>query len=116
MNKTDETLKLAMEALNTTESDCGSRAWEREQEAITAIKQALAAPVQEPEHLQQGVDALVSAAGTALEVLEKHRQIKGEAPMGMLGVRAIEELKEAFGLLHPQDDYEPPAQPAVPDV
>jgi hypothetical protein len=36
--------------------------------------------------------------------------------MGMLGVRAIEELKEAFGLLHPQDDYEPPAQPAVPDV
>ena len=74
------------------------------------------APVREPEHLQQGVDALVSAAGTALEVLEKHRQIKGEAPMGMLGVRAIEELKEAFGLLHPQDDYEPPAQPAVPDV
>jgi hypothetical protein len=113
MNKTDETLKLAMEALNTTESDCGSRAWEREQEAITAIKQALAAPVQEPEHLQQGVDALVSAAGTALEVLEKHRQIKGEAPMGMLGVRAIEELKEAFGLLHPQDDCEPPAQPAT---
>jgi hypothetical protein len=74
------------------------------------------APVQKPEHLQQGVDALVSAAGTALEVLEKHRQIKGEAPMGMLGVRAIEELKEAFGLLHPQDDCEPPAQPAVPDA
>ncbi len=74
------------------------------------------APVQKPEHLQQGVDALVSAAGTALEVLEKHRQIKGETPMGMLGVRAIEELKEAFGLLHPHDDYEPPAQPAVPDV
>jgi hypothetical protein len=45
----EATLKLAMEALNTTESDCGSRAWEREQEAITAIKQALAAPtVQEP--------------------------------------------------------------------
>jgi hypothetical protein len=44
----DEALKLALEALNTTESDCGSRAWEREQEAITAIKQALSAPVQEP--------------------------------------------------------------------
>jgi hypothetical protein len=87
--------------------------------AVTAMLHtptAQSAPVQEPEHLQQGVDALVSAAGTALEVLEKHRQIKGEAPMGMLGVRAIEELKEAFGLLHPQDDYEPPAQPAVPDV
>jgi hypothetical protein len=38
----DETLKLALEALNTTESDCGGRAWEREQEAITAIKEALA--------------------------------------------------------------------------
>jgi len=38
----DEALKLALEALNTTESDCGSRAWEREQEAITAIKEALA--------------------------------------------------------------------------
>jgi hypothetical protein len=34
MNITD-TLKLAREALTTTESDCGSRAWEREQEAIT---------------------------------------------------------------------------------
>ena len=67
--------------------------------------------VQEPEHLQQGVDALVSAAGTALEVLEKHRQMKGEAPMGMLGVRAMEELKKAFRLLYPQDDYEPPAAP-----
>jgi len=33
--------KLALEALNTTESDCGSRAWEREQEAITALRQAL---------------------------------------------------------------------------
>jgi hypothetical protein len=38
----DEALRLALEALNTTESDCGSRAWEREQEAITAIKEALA--------------------------------------------------------------------------
>jgi hypothetical protein len=38
----DEALDLALEALNTTESDCGSRAWDREQEAITAIKQARA--------------------------------------------------------------------------
>ena len=38
---TKEALKLALEALNTTESDCGSRAWEREQEAIIAIKEAL---------------------------------------------------------------------------
>jgi hypothetical protein len=33
--------------------------------------------------------------------------------MGMLGVRAMEELKEAFRLLYPQDDYEPPAAPTV---
>lgn len=40
MSKT--AMKLALEALNTTESDCGSRAWEREQEAITALQEALA--------------------------------------------------------------------------
>ena len=39
-----EALKLALEALNATESDCGGRAFEREQEAITAIKEALADP------------------------------------------------------------------------
>lgn len=38
---TERALKLALEALNTTESDCGSRAWEREQEAITALREAL---------------------------------------------------------------------------
>ena len=43
-----QALELALEALNTTESDCGSRAWEREQEAIDAIKEALAQPEQEP--------------------------------------------------------------------
>ncbi len=37
-----DTMKLALAALNTTESDCGSRAWEREQEAITALREALA--------------------------------------------------------------------------
>ena len=41
-----QALELALEALNTTESDCGSRAWEREQEAITAIKEVLAQPEQ----------------------------------------------------------------------
>lgn len=39
-----EALKLALEALNATESDCGGRAFEREQEAITAIKEVLAQP------------------------------------------------------------------------
>ncbi len=37
-----EALRLALEALSMTESDCGSRAWEREQEAITALREALA--------------------------------------------------------------------------
>jgi hypothetical protein len=35
-------MKLALEALNRTESDCGSRAWEREQEAIKALEEVLA--------------------------------------------------------------------------
>ena len=39
----DEALKLALEALACTDSEPGSRAFEREEEAITAIKQALAA-------------------------------------------------------------------------
>ena len=104
-----------------TTSDLGYKGFEIDDDEFRRVfaelvraderEQAPAAPVQEPEHLQQGVDALVSAAGTALEVLEKHRQMKGEAPMGMLGVRAMEELKKAFRLLYPQDDYEPPAAP-----
>jgi hypothetical protein len=57
MNK-DEALKLALEALNMAESDCGSRAWEREQEAITAIKQARSAPVQEQAAFNAGVPLL----------------------------------------------------------
>jgi hypothetical protein len=51
----------------------------------------------------------MSAAGIALEVLEKHHQMKGDYPMGMLGVRAAEELREAFRLLYPTDDRELPA-------
>jgi hypothetical protein len=42
-----EVLKLALIALERTNSEPGSLAFERELEAITAIKQALAAPVQE---------------------------------------------------------------------
>jgi len=44
----DEALKLALEALACTDSEPGSRAFEREEEAITAIKEALAQPEQEP--------------------------------------------------------------------
>jgi hypothetical protein len=41
----DKALKLALEALSATETNCGSRAWERETEAVALIKEALAAPV-----------------------------------------------------------------------
>lgn len=41
---------------------------------------------------------LRSAASLAWEAMEKHRQFEGEAPSGMLGVRAMEELREALRL------------------
>lgn len=40
-------------------------------------------------------DALLAATSTALEVLQKHRQMKGDWPMGELGRRAAEELQAA---------------------
>ena len=49
-------------------------------------------PASKPEPTEK----LVSAAGLALEVLKKHRQMKGEYPVGMLGVRAVEEIEAAF--------------------
>jgi hypothetical protein len=39
---------------------------------------------------------LEEAAGISLEVLVKHRQMKGDAPMGMLGHRAIEAIEKVF--------------------
>jgi hypothetical protein len=87
----------------------GAVAFERKVNAN--LRERLAAqpaPVQEPEQVTK---ALMSAAGIALEVLEKHHQMKGDYPMGMLGVRAAEELREAFRLLYPTDDREPPAAP-----
>ena len=56
-----EAMKLALEALNATESDCGSRAWEREQEAITALREAL---TEQP--AQQEPVALREALASAL--------------------------------------------------
>lgn len=54
--------------------------------------------------------ALESAAGLALEVLKKHRQMKGEYPMGMLGVRAVEKLEAVFSEMD-EALAEQPAQP-----
>lgn len=55
MNK-DEALRLALEALVKTDTEPGSKAWERETEAITAIKKALAQPVATSDTLQKPVD------------------------------------------------------------
>ena len=45
---TQEALKLALEALGSTWTDVGTKQYEIEEEAITAIKEALAQPEQEP--------------------------------------------------------------------
>lgn len=45
------------------------------------------------------LSAFISAASIALEVLQKHKQLKGDAPMGMLGHRAIEAIDSAFNVL-----------------
>jgi len=45
---TQEALKLALEALGSTWTDVGTKQYEIEEEAIAAIKEALAQPEQEP--------------------------------------------------------------------
>ncbi len=57
--------------------------------------------IDEEEHEPQGFKETVSAARLALEVLQKHRQMRGAYPMEMLGARAVEELEAAFCLLYP---------------
>ena len=64
-----------------------------------AVLAALAAapttqPTPQPLPASQG-DALLAATSTTLEVLQKHRQMKGDWPMGELGRRAAEELQAA---------------------
>jgi hypothetical protein len=46
---------------------------------------------------QQNTHRLEGAAWLALEVLEKHRQVHHSYPVGLLGHRAAESLKEALG-------------------
>jgi hypothetical protein len=63
---------------------------------------------------QRAVAQLKEASGLALEVLQKHLQMKGDAPMGALGHRAIEELERArdafFALEQPELVQEPAAR------
>ena len=79
---TKEALKLALEALNTTESDCGGRAWEREQEAITAIKEALAQPEQEPiGYASEGVAERLTTVKQAHEQIRSFRLFTHDVPL-----------------------------------
>jgi hypothetical protein len=66
---------------------------------LSAALAQQAEPVQEPVG-----DKLVSAAGLALEALQKDRQFAANAGrvFSMLSVRAIEELQEAFRELRTQ--------------
>jgi hypothetical protein len=78
MNK-DKALELALEALSATETNCGSRAWEREQEAIVCIKEALAAPVQES--CCYGGIAHDCHAGLGCRIVKKLTATSPAAPM-----------------------------------
>jgi hypothetical protein len=65
---------------------------------------------------QRAVVQLAEASGLALEVLQKHLQMKGDAPMGALGHRAIEELERARDAFFALEQPEPePVQEPVAD-
>ena len=55
----------------------------------------------------QTYEMLLKAAGTALEVLQKHRQMKGDWPVGELGRRAAEELQAARDASFNADSEDP---------
>ena len=64
--------------------------------ALAELAQAAQADsVTAPAVSSRTYEMLLKAAGTALEVLQKHRQMKGDWPVGELGRRAAEELQAA---------------------
>ena len=109
---TKEALKMALETLIQSDSEPSSKQWKRETEAITAIKEALAQPEQEP--VAWETFALKFANGTGLSyekpknlptylgcrplyttpppVAEPHKQ---EPVAWMLGHRIYDSLAEA---------------------
>jgi hypothetical protein len=91
----DEALKLALEALEESQTNNDTMEfWGRKTKAITAIKQAIAAPVQEP---------VAWIRGSGLEMLKLENG-------GHATVYASEGMSN-----HSQPLYTtPPAQPAVP--
>jgi hypothetical protein len=90
MSKT--AMKLALEALNTTESDCGSRAWEREQEAITALQEALAEqPAQQEPLTDEHIERIYHRYGG--DMINCARAIERAAQRTWVGL-TIEDKKE----------------------
>ena len=80
--------------------------------ALAELAQAAQADsVTAPAVHSQTYEMLLKAAGTALEVLQKHRQMKGDWPVGELGRRAAEELQAARDASF-NADREDPAQSA----
>ena len=78
--------------------------------ALAELAQAAQADsVTAPAVHSQTYEMLLKAAGTALEVLQKHRQMKGDWPVGELGRRAAEELQAARDASF-NADREDPAQ------
>lgn len=65
--------------------------------------------------IDKACSGLKAAAGLALEVLDKHRQFKGEFPVGELGRRASESLREAIAAGSSQE-WQPEAAPAVDEA
>lgn len=110
-----EALKQALEALKAMYDEGTRLEWhihpkwstgmDNAGKAITALREALA---EQPAHQVPLTDEpnqkLMSAASLALEVLKKHRQMKGEYPVGMLGVRAVEEIETAFREIYEADN------------
>jgi hypothetical protein len=106
----EATLKLAMEALNTTESDCGSRAWEREQEAITAIKQVRALDKKAENARELGLDyGPVTTLGGGLPVYDTPPV---QEPVGEIGWGGSVNWHKAIPEFGTDLYTAPPAQPA----
>ena len=72
--------------------------------AFLAGKQNTSPPAHQVPLTDEPNQKLMSAASLALEVLKKHRQMKGEYPVGMLGVRAVEEIETAFREIYEADN------------
>ena len=107
----DEALKLALEALdNLLYWDNGKSDYDQAREAITAINQALAAPVQEPV-LQEIEQYRMQMAGISTAALGYWKEGDSIHPdYDTPALRDVAKLYAKYAALHAA------AQPAVPDA